>query len=144
MTIITGAIKFVDVPQDFCLTNITQLIKFIQTNGKIELDASQLTNVYVGVDQPTDTSVIWYAISSSGNFLGVRVYVQSQWLQVFPAPSSIYRIYGNSSDIPPGYALINNATPGFTAAMVAHLQAQWLQATSGTDYVIFDVVYVGL
>lgn len=144
MTTITGAIKFVDVPQDFCLTNITDLIRFIQKHGKIEFDASQVTNVVVSVDQPSDTSVIWYKISTSGNFIGVFVYVQSQWVQTFPQPAGIFRTYGNSTDVPPGFALITAATPGFTAAMVTHLQSQWLLDPTASYYVIFDVVYVGL
>ena len=144
MTIITGAIKFVDVPNDFCLTNIDDLIRFIEKNGKIQFDASQITNVVVSVDQPTDTSVVWFAISNSGNFIAVRVFVQSQWVNVFPAPSSTYRMYGNSNNLPPGYALITASTPGFTSTMVTHLQTQWLRDPTDTFWQIFDVVYVGL
>ena len=148
MTIVTGAIKIVDVPNDFCLTNITELVKFLEKHTKVEFDASQVTNVVVSVDQPAlvrGLNIIWFKVSASGNFIGVFVYVQSQWLQMFPAPSSIYRMYGDSTNIPPGYSLITNATPGFTAAMVAQIQTQWLLAPSSTtDYVIFDVVYTGL
>lgn len=144
MTTITGVIKFVNVPNDFCLTDITALIKFIQKNGRIEFDAANVTNVVVSQDQPADTSVVWFAISDSGNFIALRVYVQSQWVNVFPAPSSVYRMYGNSSSIPNGYILITNTTPGFTAAMVAHLEGQWLRDPTDTFWQIFDVVYVGL
>jgi hypothetical protein len=144
MTTITGAIKFVDVPNDFCISNITDLIKFIQKTGKIEFNASQVTNVSVSVDQPADTTTIWFKLSPSGNFVGVFIYIQSAWRQMFPVPNGVYRMYGDSTDIPAGYALITNTTPGFTAAMVTHLQGQWLQDPTLSFYVIFDVVYVGL
>lgn len=147
MTVITGAIKFVDVPNDFCLTNITDLIKFIQKFGKIEFDASQVTNVVVSVDQPEiiqGLNIIWFKISNSGNFIGVFVYVNSQWLQMFPVPAGIYRISGDSNNPPPGYTLITSTTPGFTAAMVNHLESQWLRDPTDSYWVIFDVVYTGL
>lgn len=144
MTVITGAIKFVDVPNDFCITNVTDLIKFIEKNGKIEFDASQVTNVVVSVDQPTDTTVIWYKLSPSGNFIGIFVYIQSAWQQLFPVPNAVYRVYGNSTDLDPGFALITTSTPGFTAEMVTFLQTQWYQGPSDSFYSIFDVVYVGL
>lgn len=144
MTTVTGSIKFVDVPNDFCLTTIIDLIQFIQKNGKVEFDASAITNVVVSTDQPTDTSVIWFAISNSGNFIGVKVFVQSQWVNVFPAPSSLYRMYGNSTNIPDGYTLITSTTSGFTAGMVSFLQTQWLRDPTDTFWQIFDVVYIGL
>lgn len=145
MTVVTGAIKFIDVPNDFCITTITELVKFVQQHGAVEFNASEITNVYVGTSQPTDTSVIWFQISPSGNFIGVYVYVQSQWVVVFPPPSQIIRMYGDSTDIPIGYELITNSTAGFSAAMVTFIQSQWLpNPSSPTDYVIFDVVYTGV
>lgn len=145
MTIVTGSIKFIDVPNDFCLTNIYDLIQFVQKHGMVEFNASEITNVVVSNEQPVDTSVVWFQISPSGNFVGVYVYVQSQWVAVFPPPSQVIRMYGNSSDIPLGYELITNTTPGFTPGMVSHLQGQWYANPSDpTEYLIFDVVYTGV
>ncbi len=145
MTTVTGSIKFTDVPNDFCITTITELVKFIQQHGVVEFDASQVTNIYVGTSQPTDTSVIWFKISPSGNFTGVFVYTQSQWVVVFPPPSQVIRMYGDSTDIPIGYQLITSTTPGFSAPMVTFLQTQWMpNPSSPGDYLIFDVVYVGV
>lgn len=147
MTVITGGVKFVDVPNDFCLTNITELVKFIQKHQKIEFDASEVTNVVVSVDPPVAVEgrdVVWFQLDTSGNFIGVFVYVQSQWLQMFPPPQEVVRMYGDSTDIPPGYTLITEDTPGFSTAMVNHLQSQWLEDPTSSFFVIFDVVYTGL
>ncbi len=145
MTIVTGAIKFIDVPNDFCITTITELVKFIQQHGMVEFNASAITNVVVGTEQPADTSVVWFQISPSGNFIGVFVYVQSQWVPVFPPPNQVIRMYGDSADIPIGYELITVDTPGFTLEMVNFLKAQWMGSDSSPgDYVIFDVVYTGV
>jgi len=145
MTVVTGALKFIDVPNDFCITTVTELIKFVQKHGVVEFDASQLTNVYVGTTQPSDTSVIWFKISPSGNYVGVFVYVQSEWTVVFPPPSQVIRMYGDSTNIPTGYELITSTTPGFSSAMVSFLQGQWMpNPSSPSDYLIFDVVYTGV
>lgn len=145
MSVVTGAIKFIDVPNDFCITTITELVKFIQKHGAVEFSASEITNVYVGTSQPTDISVVWFQISPSGNFIGVYVYAQSQWIAVFPPPNQVIRMYGNSSSIPTGYELITSTTPGFSAAMATFLQGQWMPNPSdATEYLIFDVVYTGV
>lgn len=149
MTEVTGAIKFIDVPNDFCITTITELVKFIQKHGMVEFNASSITNVYVGTSQPTDTSVIWFQISPSGNFVGVYVYAQSQWLLVFPPPYQIIKMRpptGNSStNVPIGYELITSTTPGFSSADVAFLQTQWREdPASPGNYLIYEVVYVGV
>lgn len=143
MTTVTGAIKFVDVPNDFCITDITDLVRFIEKHGKIEFDASQVTNVDVSVDQPTDTTVIWYKLSPSGNFLGIFIYFQSAWQQLFPVPDGIYRVHGDSTNPQPGYEVISNTTPGFTTAMVTFIQTQWLRDPTNNFWVVFDVVYIG-
>lgn len=145
MTIVTGAIKFVDVPNDFCITDITSLVQFVQKHGMVEFNASAITNVVVSNEQPVDTSVVWFKISPSGNFVGVYVYVQSQWLPVFPPPGQVIRMYGDSDNPPAGYQLITSTTPGFTSAMVTFLQAQWMpDPASPGNYLIFDVVYTGV
>ena len=145
MTVVTGAIKFIDVPNDFCITTITDLIKFIQEHGTVEFNASEITNVVVSTTQPSDTSVIWFQISPSGNFIGVYVYVQSTWVPVFPPPNQVIRMYGSSNSLPTGFELISASTPGFTASMVSFLQTQWLpNPNDPTEYFIFDVVYTGV
>lgn len=150
MTIVTGAIKFTDVPNDFCITDITALVQFVQKHGIVEFNASEITNVVVSNEQPTDTSVVWFQISPSGNYIGVYVYVQSQWVPVFPPPGQVIRMYPtggrpNSSQLPAGYQLITSTTPGFSSAMVAFLQASWMpDPSSPGNYLIFDVVYTGV
>lgn len=145
MTIAAG-IKVIDLPDDACLTTVRDLVLMLEKYLAVEIDASDITNVVVSSSEPDagDRNVIWFKIDNSGNFVGIHVFVQGEWLQMFPPPSAIIRMYGNSTDVPEGYALIENGTAGFTSGMVAALQAQWHLETGGTFYDIFDVVYVGL
>lgn len=143
---ITGEVKVIDIPDDVCLTTVRELFLLLEKHLAVEFGVERITNVVVSSEEPatTDTDVIWFRLDNSGNFRGIYVYVQGQWLQMFPPPESIIKMYGDSRDIPPGYQLITNDTAGFTTAMVTKLQTEWLLAPAETHYVIFHVVYVGL
>ena len=144
---ITGAIKTINVPDDMTLTTVRDLVLQLSQLLAVEFDVSKLTNVVVSNDEPSqaDKDVIWFKVDNSGNFAGVYVYVQSAWTQMFPCPQSLYKVYGDSRQLPAGYALVSNTLSGFTAAMVAKLQEEWLLIPGTTDaYSIFHVVYVGV
>jgi len=145
MSSITGRVKVIDVPDDACLTTVRDLMMQMEKFLAVEFDASEITNVVVSTEEPdaTDGTVVWFRINNSGNFIGIYVFVQGQWLQMFPPPQGIFRMYGSSNEIPEGYDLITEDTPGFTSAMVSKLQEGWYLGDEGW-WLIFDVVYVGL
>lgn len=144
MTLITGVIKAIDTPQDASLTTVQALIKDMEKYLAVEFDVEKITNVFVSSVQPdnTERDVIWFRINNAGNFIGIFVYIQSQWLQMFPPPNAITRVYGDSRDIAPGFVLVSTDLSGFNSAMVAKLQESWI--TEGDHKILFDVVYVGL
>lgn len=146
MTLITGAVKVKNLPVDFALTNITELVKFLEKNAALQFDASEITNVFVSSEAPdtTQRDVIWYKINNAGSFVGIFVYVQDRWVQTFPLPAGIYKMTGNSNEVPSGYALITDDLVGYTAAMVSKLQESWLRDPTDSFWVIFEVVYIGL
>lgn len=144
---ITGVIKVTDLPDDTCLTTVRELILSLERFLAVEFDAEQVTNVIVSSVEPetTERNIIWFRTDNSGNFLGINVFIQGEWIQMFPPPNSIIRMYGRSTELPQGYALVSTSVPGFTPPMVAKLQESWvLQQPGGQYYVLFDVVYVGL
>lgn len=143
---VTGAVKVIDFPDDTCLTTVKALLMDLERYLAIELKVESITNVFVTSTEPdaADRDIIWFRIDTAGNFIGIFIYVQGQWVQMFPAPNQIIRMYGNSNDIPIGFALIDANTPGFTSAMVTAITDTWLLDSTNSYYVIFDVVYVGL
>ncbi len=150
MTVITGTIKTIDYPDDAALTTVKDLLNDLERYLAVEIPVEKITNVFVSIDEPevTERDIIWYRVDSSGNFKGQYVYIQNKWIQMFPPPNGIFRMYGDSRAIPPGYALIDNTLDGFTAAMVAGIRgnanANWVADPTGTYFLVFDVVYVGL
>lgn len=147
MTVVTGGIKVIDVPDDACITTVRDLVLQLEKYLAVEFEDEKITNVIVSTNEPDTTSrdVLWFRLDNSGNFIGLYVFVQGQWLQMFPPPQAIIRMYGRSDDIPPGYQLISEDTPGLTAEAAAAIIEGWheTEAESGL-YDVFDVVYVGL
>jgi hypothetical protein len=146
MTNVTGAIKAVDLPEDFCITTTRELVKALERYLAVEFGVEQITNVVVSSAEPdaADRDIIWFRLDTSGNFLGIYVFVQGQWDQMFPAPSSVVKMYGDSRDVPRGYALVTEDLAGFTLGMVTKLQEEWLRDPGDTYWMIFHVVYTGL
>ena len=143
---ITGAVKVIDVPDDACLTTVRDLLLSLQKYLAVEFGVERITNVAVSSDEPgdMDRDMVWFRLDNAGNFLGIFVFVQGSWVQMFPPPGALYKIVGDSASPPDGYALVTNLLPQFTDAMVAKLQQEWVPAPNGIDYRIFHVVYVGL
>lgn len=146
MTLVTGAIKVLDIPDDVCISTARNLVLSLERLLGIEFDASMVTNVYVSTTEPEETDrTIWYKLDNSGNFVGVYVFVQGQWLVMFPVPGQLFRIVGSSDSIPPGYALADENIDYITDLMAAFIKTTWYEdpGDPGT-YLVFDIVYVGL
>lgn len=144
---IVGSIKVIDVPDDATLTTVKDLLVSLERFLAVEIDAEQITNVYVGNQEPdtTDRQVIWVRMDNSGNFVGLFVFIQGTWLQMLPPPNGIFRVFGRSDELPPGYALADENIVGISHTMDAALKGTWYpSAPLDGIYFIFDVVYVGL
>lgn len=143
---ITGAIRVINVPDDATITSARALIKSLEQFLAIDLPVDRITNVMVGSSEPeiSNRDILWFKLDTAGNFKGLFVFVQGKWIQMFPHPSQIFRVYGDSREIEPGFALVTNDLPGFTAAMVDALESQWVRDITDTYWQIFDVVYIGL
>lgn len=144
---ITGVIKVLDVPDDACLTTVRELVLSLEKYLVVEFDEERITNVLVSANEPdtTNREIIWFRTDNSGNFLGIFVFVQGQWVQMFPPPQAITLMYGRSDDLPLGYVLADELIPGISAAAAAHLKLSWFTETPDPGYYsIFHVVYVGL
>lgn len=141
--IILGALKLVGKVDCQCFTSIPDFLKAFPKLFAVEVPAS-ITNVIVSVNQPDDSQhdSVWFRIDAAGSFVGIFIYATGDWRQVWPTPQGVFRMYGNSSVVPPGYQLIDASNPHFTAAEVAAIQATWY-TPGGGYYTIFDVTYEG-
>lgn len=141
--LIRGAIKLDGFREGQCFTSIDDYTKALPGMLAVEIPAS-ITNVTVSADQPTDDERdnLWFRRDNSGSFLGLYLYAQGAWQQIYPVPQQIFKLYGDSRNIPKGFALADQ--PFVSLAQLSKLKEEWLVGgSSPTWYSIFDVVYVG-
>lgn len=143
---VTGAIKVLGVPDDACLTTVRDLVMQLEKYLSVEFDEEKITNVIVSTTEPDTTSrdVLWFRIDTSGNFIGLHVFIQGQWIQQFPVPDEVFWIRGRSDTLPPGYVLLTEDMPD---SLHDSIVSKWiLHPDAGEDelYAVFEVVYVGL
>jgi hypothetical protein len=144
---VTGAVKVLGVPDDLCLTSVRDLVLALQNLLTVEFDESLITNVVVSSTEPegSNRNVVWFKLNASGNFSGIYVFSQGQWLKMFPVTQQLFRVYGDSRVLDPGYALVEEGVAGITSTMYTAIEATWTpHPTDSGVYIIFDVVYVGL
>lgn len=143
---ITGAIKVLDIPDDVCLTTFRDLLLNLERYLAVEFEEDKITNVVVSNEEPDITApgVLWYKIDNAGNFKALHVFVQGEWLQRYPAPNQLIKMFGRSDELPPGFALADENIPGISEEMADHLKETWKEIGSSGVYSVFEVVDVGL
>lgn len=129
-----------------CFTSWQEVINALPNLLAPEMPNS-ITNVIVGNTQPTDsqTSSIWFRLSNSGSFLGIYVFSQGAWHQIYPVnvdtpttTTQIFWLAGDSEQVPAGFTNTDNALI-LTAAVQAALKAQWV--LEGSIYTLYSAVF---
>lgn len=141
---VKGAIKIEGLLETACFTSFDDFARRYPQFLTIQLPAT-ITNVIVSNVQPLDSQkdYIWFRRNNSGGFVGAYVFSQGFWRQVFPVPQGIFKLYGDSRDIPAGYILADNTNPNITTAMYNFLKTQWLRDPLDLYWMIFEVTYAG-
>ena len=139
--VIRGAIKLDNFMEGLCFESFDAFIKALPSMLTVELPAG-ITNVTSSSQQPGDDERdhLWVRLDGSGSFLGLFVYAQGAWQQVYPPPNVLYLVYGDSRVIPTGYQLASDS-PNLTSAQITALKGSWLiGGTSPVWYSLFHVV----
>lgn len=141
--VIMGALKLLGKIDCECFTGIPDLLKKIPNLYAVEIPPD-ITNVILSNTMPDDDQhdCVWFRLNSAGSFVGIFIYQAGDWQQVYPVPQAIFRMYGDSRAVPPGFLLVDSTNPHFTAGEVAAIQATWYPL-GGTYFTIFDVTYEG-
>lgn len=139
--VIQGAVSVVNLPDVSCFENFSDFVVALAASLAIEIPQS-ITNVVIGNSEPTSTTTaLWIRRDNSGTFVGFYVYSSSSWVQIYPVPGELTRIYGSTLALPEGYQRAD-LNPNLTAAQITFLQAQWMADPSNPgEYLIFDVYF---
>lgn len=144
-SVINGAVVVKNVPDGACFTTFADLLRSLGNYLSVVIPNQDFSNLVVSVQQPgvADQNKIWWQISGSGSFVGVKVFSGGVWVQVLPAPNQIFWLYGDSDNPPPGFsfAAVNTL---FSAPHYAELIALAVPNGGVPPFVYFPVVWVGL
>lgn len=139
--LITGALKLLGSFDIACYKSWPDAVQGLIDMLAVQFQVSQITNVLVSNTQPSSAEVndVWFKLDNSGNFVGIFLYSGAEWVQRFPPPNEIIWMFGDSTDIPTGYSLIDSSNANFTATQVTFLQNFWHLDASGLFFDIFQV-----
>lgn len=142
--VIRGALKLDNFLEGKCFESWDDFVKAIPNMFTIEVPGS-ITNVTVGNEQPTDDERdnLWIRKDTSGSFMGLYLYAQGAWQQIYPLPHQLFRITGDSRHPPVGFTLATDDT-NLSSSIRAFLPGTWhVGGTTPTWYDVFEVTYTG-
>lgn len=140
-------LKVLNLPDLLCVKNITDLVQQLP-NFLVGQAPTSITNVVVSNVQPLDTQrdSVWFRKDNAGNFIGIYVYSNGTWQQMYPVPGQMFRMYRNPDDpvtIPVGYTRFDLA-PGIDPTLYTFVIATWMpDPVLVGEYLIFDVIFSG-
>ncbi len=144
MSSTTLKVEYAGLPDELCFegTFADAMQQIISKLRVIVPDT--ITNVVVSNQEPTDSqrNYVWFRLDNSGSFIGVFIYSQGNWQQVFPVPNALSWIYGSSDTPPVGYIAANDAAAPLTTGEKAALEALWYPA-GGPIYTLYQVIFIG-
>lgn len=143
--LVYGTLQPIGTPDTYCFESAQQFYESIAKNFKPAFSRS-ITNVVISNVEPTDEErqSLWIRLSNGGQYIGEYIFSGSTWKQISPVPNGVFRMYGDSRNIPTGYALADENNPQLTAAQGTFLKGTWHLDPTGTYYDIFDVTFEGI
>lgn len=142
--IVRGAIRLDNFVEGKCFTSWAEFLQELPNLLTVELPTG-ITNVTIGINQPTSSELgnLWIKTDGSGSFVGLFLYMQGAWQQIYPAPNQLFLMYGDSRSVPAGYTLAS-ADPNISALMLSNLQKIWtIGGTTPTWYSVYHATYTG-
>lgn len=132
-------------PSTACFTNIGEFIESLP-NFLIAQIPTSITNVIISNIQPLDSerNTIWFRLNNAGTFIGIYVFSDGTWIQMFPPPQGVFGMYGDSRDVPKGYVLADEDNAALPPGVGLFLKQSWKLSGSGDYYVYFQATFLGL
>lgn len=138
--LVTASVKLNNFMESKCFSSWEEFIQALPSMLTVEIP-SGVTNVSIGLNQPTDSERgnLWIKTDGSGSFIGLFLYTGGTWNQIYPAPNEVFLMYGDSRNIPAGFQLASS-DPNISSLMLTNLQKIWtIGGTGPTYYTVFHV-----
>ncbi len=138
--IINASLVIKSIPELACFETFTDLLKALPQYLGVEVPAS-VSNVIVSNQQPSSsqTTSLWIRLSNSGSFLGIYVFSQGQWHNIYPIADdkNIQIEWFTSTDgtAPTGWTLIDTGDTTVDPAVVTQLLTQYVFDPTNTFFI---------
>lgn len=132
-------------PSTACFTNIGEFIEALPQFLVAQIPTS-ITNVIISNIQPLDSerNTVWFRLNNAGSFIGIYVFSDGTWIQMFPPPQGLFDMYGDSRDVPKGYVLADENNTALPPGLGLYLKSFWKLAPSTDFYEYFQTTFLGL
>jgi hypothetical protein len=144
--VVRGAIYLDSFLEGKCFKSWDEFVQALPSMLAVEVPAS-VSNVSVGNTQPNDDERdnLWVRKDNSGSFMGLFVYSQGAWQQIYPPPNAASLVLGDSRNVPAGYILASDAS-FVDVNTLAKLMTMWEVGGLGPPvwYKMFHIFYVGV
>ena len=148
---VRGTLQIDRIPPNLCWGKPADFIQQLVRIVSIELGIPPSTDfVVTGHQTPTedDKNRVWIRLDRNRNFLGFYMFISGAWRRVFNRPiNEVIWYWGDSREIPPGFALIDGTAPAMPADVQAHVQTFYHRNSSITSITVWDyfaVLYTGI
>jgi hypothetical protein len=140
-----ATVKIKGLPEFECPTTFKEWLVLLETYLEVTIPES-VGAVVVSVNPPAenDRTKVWFRVDNSSSFIGIYVYTGGSWQKIYPLTGQVFWCHGSSLEVDPGFKLIDENNPEYTAAEANFFKALYLKDPLGGDfYTYFAVSYVG-
>jgi len=143
--VVSAPIAIKGDPTTACFTTVGDFIEALPNFLVAEIPTS-ITNVIISNIQPLDSQrmTVWFRLNNAGTFIGIYVFSDGTWIQMFPPPQGLFWMYGDSRDVPKGYILADENNGALPPGLGLKLKTTWILDPTGTFYIAFETTFVGL
>lgn len=147
--LVKGQLVVQGIPENACFTSFVDLLKSLPTYLGVQVPAS-ITNVIVSNVQPTSsqTTSIWFRMSNAGSFIGIYVFSQGVWHNIYPINDGnqfqIATFVSLDGSVPDGWTKIKTGDPLLPASLVAGIVADDIMDPTNTFEQRFSAYFTGV
>lgn len=144
--VIKGAIVVQGLPEEICYTDFKEFLANLGQYLAVELPRSEISNVVISTEQPSDPNALWIRRAASGAIVGLYTFSGGTWKALTPTAEGIYWMYGDSNKPPAGYVFISSREQvNMTVDQFTKFKSQYIEKLNNPDeYVYYATRFIGV
>lgn len=146
--VVRGELVVENIPENACFTSFVELLKALPNYLGVEIPDT-ITNVIVSNIQPSSsqTTSVWFRLSNAGSFLGIYVFSQGAWHNIYPINDGnqfqIETFVSIDGTVPTGWTKVITGNTTLPPAVVTALVARDVLDPTATFAQMFSAYFTG-